>query len=240
MAWLMLSYVDAQLDSTGYFAEFYTKDLSTLADVTISGPGEVTMLYDNLKAIPMEFDIHREVTVRAGDGLSVEQSRSFGIPQEVSSTPYVGSPRFLAFSKRDNQFVVAEATGFAASCEDVPRTRGLDYFVIAEEDSSTIITGMREAINVAFSENPPKHTKEQEEAELIFEVRESEQFRIVHANDKESEYLACVIKSQLNAFTNKDIVLESTGKEGTLTIHANMDARVLGQTLGRAVVIYAR
>lgn len=241
MGWLMLSYVDAQLDNTGYFAEFYAKDLATLADVTISGPGEVTILYDNLKALPQEFTIHKSVTVRAGDDYSVEQSRSFGIPEGVSASPYTGSPRFLAFSKRNDQFVVSEATGFATACEDVPRTRGLDYFIEVEESKYSLISGgMREAISPAFRNNSPVMVTNLEDADLVFEIKEDEQFRIVHASNKEDEYLACVIKSQLSAFTNKDVVLEDTGKAGTFVIHAGMDSKILGQTLGRSVVIYAR
>ncbi len=241
MGWLMLTYVDDRLDSTGYFSEFYAKDLSILADVTISGPGEVTVLYDNLKSLPMEFAIDKQVKIRAGDDFSIEQSRSFGVPKGVTTAPYVGNPAFLAFSKREDSFLVAEATGFQSACEKVPRTRELDYFVRSEQNTEAIIGGMKEAIDLALSKapEPPDPEGNPETADLIFEVIESEDFKIEHAGDKESEYLACIIESLLNAFTNKKIDVQS-GSEGTFRIHADIDARVLGQTLGRAVVFYAR
>ena len=115
MILFMLSYVNAQSNSTGYFQKFYVKDLSLMAEVVTAAPGNVVVTYDNLRDSELTYEFEEGI-VRVTTG-SITKSLAYGLYPGLSVTPNkILGARFLTFIKTGDQFFVKEDIGYLQGC----------------------------------------------------------------------------------------------------------------------------
>lgn len=265
-------YAAAHTDSSAYFQEFYTKDMSLLSELLVASPGITTMTYDNIRndqPLIFEFSksiveviIKKENTKRGG----ISMQRDYGVYPRLT-TPYniIDTPYFLSFVKVGNHFAIQEASGYLRRCtlsNTAISAEELKVKLIKQvrgvvQENTQILTGVHETISIGtkkislFEENP----------NVVFTVDMQEGPNDVMINynknslPADNQYLACLLKGQLEAFSGTLFSVKKEGVGGTQdTIDINLDIiqetlddgslplsdREIGRIIGRALVVYAR
>lgn len=237
MITFMFFYVNSRLNSDGYFQDFYSQDLALLATAVTAAPGNMVVTYDNFKKNKISYEFEKGIVRAIIGDRALDEVEYFGYFDSLTvAKTTLEEPEFVSFARSNNQFQINEAAGLLATCSLDKRTRPVQPTVSGFEVEE-LSRGMRETMDPAFGVSP---SLKSENATIFFDVQKSDKVIIEHSSDEETKYLACVLQGQLDLFGIESESKVSSQSEGHIKIQSNVNSRLLGQLLGRVVVIYAR
>jgi hypothetical protein len=244
--WVMISYVNGHSDSTGYFQDFYTKDLSLMAEVVTASPGEVVVTYDNLKqGLGLRYVIEKGV-VSVFTGVYAEKGYYGTYPRLTVKKEDFTDPDFLTFVKTGDWFLVNSDLGYLRGCELTQKAMSFEPKIIGD-NLKALLAGAREVYPPGS--DVPSFTGYDafaaDVSNIVFNIRYSQgpnKAIITFDESPEYAYIACIIKNQMAPLA---LIEEQQGIPGEITITIQkdnewLDERFLGQMIGRAVLQYDR
>lgn len=256
----MFLYVADKTDSTSYFQEFYAKDMALLSDVVVASPGTLVVTYDNIKtSVPMNFSFRKGLvkTFRYDERFGYQEP--YGLYDGLTTDEHLfQSPSFLTFAKHGDRFSVQVASAYLSDCSLGARRLGEVKPTLLKVGGTPadLRSGAHETLALGFPRPP---SLKEDDANIVFTVSTTKSTRdriTIQYDDsflpEDAQYLACVLENQFDAFTDGFEVKSEKGlppvqdKVGINLIleYSSEDVllpdRVIGQVIGRGVIIYAR
>lgn len=243
-----ITYISSHSDASKYVSEFHANDLAILADLVAAAPGDIMISYDNLKTYDLIFDMKKDHISISKEGLSTNVSfNSFSL--STYSTPIL-NPKFLAFTKDKNTLRFSSLLSQLNTC--VIATKKLSPELYVSSTSLDLITGLHKTLV------KKQLTLKNDPTNFFIYAKPGDSFKITQTRDSltaDANYFSCLLEQQLviyspvqTSFAGSfndvknvyNIDIKSPAVATIITYPKDFDQELLGEIIGRSVIIYDR